>query len=85
MTKRLQVSNKGVAGAEVQLDGEDIARDLTALTVHLAPGARPSAVLYVNIDGLAFDASDAEIELPPSTHKLLVQLGWTPPEGDGAS
>ncbi|MFI8448239.1 hypothetical protein [Streptomyces erythrochromogenes] len=63
----------------------EIANDLIGLTVRLVPGEPPAAVLDVIIDDLSADMEGARVAVPEATHKLLVQLGWTPPEGDGAS
>jgi hypothetical protein len=86
VSRRLQISRGGESrGAKVHLDGEDIGRDLTALTLRLVAGKATTAVLDVFIDDLSTDLEDVQAVVPEATRKLLVQLGWTPPEGDGAS
>lgn len=86
MSRRLQIGRGGESkGTKVRLGGEDIANDLTGLTLRMVPGELPTVVLDVFICDLSADLDDVRAVVSEETHKLLVQLGWTPPEGDGAS
>lgn len=82
----LRISGSGLpGGTKVELDGQDISSTLTGLTFRIGLDDRPTAVLDVVLWDLSTAVENPKLVVPEATHKLLVRLGWTPPEGDGAS
>lgn len=82
----LRITGSGYRGpTEVLLDGQNVAPALAGITLRLGVEAPPTAVLDVLIGEVSTEVGHTQIVIPGETHRLLVQLGWTPPEGDGAS
>lgn len=82
----LRISGSGLpGGTKVELDGQDVSSTLTGLTFRIGLDDLPTAVLDVVLWDLSTTVENPKVVVPEATHKLLVQLGWTPPEGDGAS
>ncbi|MFJ7269418.1 hypothetical protein ACIQV3_22700 [Streptomyces sp. NPDC099050] len=82
----LRISGSGLpGGTEVQLDGQNIERALAGVTLRVALDEVPTAVLDVVLHDLSTEVENPRLVVPGETHKLLVLMGWTPPEGDGAS
>lgn len=70
-------SNEG-PGAQVELDGQNIANVLTGLTLRLGVGEMPTATLDLAVFDLGAEA-EVRFEVPDECRDLLVRLGWTPP------
>lgn len=85
---KLRLTGSGLPGdTRVELDGVDVARGLKGLTLTLdaADDDRPRAVLDVLLWELDTELDGVQFAVPSKTREVLIQLGWTPPEGDGAS
>lgn len=66
----------------VLVDGVDIARSLTRLTLRMGVGEIPELDLGLQvIDVTQLGSIEAEVLLGAGVHEALVALGWTPPEG----
>jgi hypothetical protein len=82
---KISVVNDGMR-AKVELDGHDISRYITGLTMRYDTANVPTAVIdVVLLSHTDIDAEDADVVVPEPTAELLVRLGWTPPaqEGEG--
>lgn len=75
--RKLSISSDGIGGT-VHLADQDISSALTGVSLKLGVGDIPTATLDVLLLDLTSEV-EAVIEIPPATHDLLVQLGWTPP------
>jgi hypothetical protein len=68
-------------GHSVLIDGTDIAKSLTGLTLRMGAGAVPQLVLDVQlIDVTELGSVEAEVLLGNGVAETLKKLGWTPPE-----
>lgn len=82
----LRISGSGLpGGTKVELDGQDVSNSLTGLTFRIGLESRPTAVLDIVLRDLSVAVENPGLVVPGATRELLIQLGWTPPEGDGAS
>ncbi|MFZ3473098.1 hypothetical protein ACODT3_10810 [Streptomyces sp. 4.24] len=82
----LRISGSGLAGGtKVELDGQDISCSLSGLAFSIDLDDRPRAVLDVVLKDLSTSVENPKVVVPDATRELLIRLGWTPPEGDGAS
>ncbi|MCX4703874.1 hypothetical protein [Streptomyces sp. NBC_01373] len=63
----------------VELDGQDVAKALTGLSLRLDGGPVVTAVLDVVAEEIPNDLGEVRAWLPDATKDLLVRLGWTPP------
>jgi hypothetical protein len=63
----------------VELDGTDITKLTTGVTVSYAVGQIPSVELDVLVFEATSDAGLAEIRIPEDTRALLMKFGWSPP------
>lgn len=68
----------------VHLDGEPIATALTGLSLSIGVDEPASAVLDVILATVESEPGVTQVVMPETTRTLLIALGWTPPEGDGA-
>jgi hypothetical protein len=78
---QLHIAPDGQAYA-ITLDGHDIARMCTALTLRI-DGGTPIARLTLDIPvlarGITVDGLPVHVELSEQTRDELTRLGWTPP------
>jgi hypothetical protein len=63
----------------IELDGQPINDAVRTVTLDMAAGLPPRITLGLAAD-LDLDIA-ADVVLPPAVHALLIDLGWTPPEG----
>jgi hypothetical protein len=79
---RLQITADGVKArsAKVHLDGQDVSSALRGITLALDVDHVTTATLDL-VGPLTDVDTPAVVVLPEETRKLLVQLGWTPPQG----
>ncbi|MFJ9037470.1 hypothetical protein ACIRF8_12885 [Streptomyces sp. NPDC102406] len=75
----------GRGGHLVELDGVDVSRALYGLTLTVAAGGPPTAVLNVVAKEIPTELDGVRAHLPDATRELLVQLGWTPPAEEASS
>ncbi|MFI1889823.1 hypothetical protein [Streptomyces jumonjinensis] len=85
----LRISGTGYAGGtKVYVEGKDVSRALTGVTVQVGVGNVPTATLGVarataTLDIVLWDLSTeldgVKVVIPPQTRELLIRLGWTPP------
>jgi len=66
-------------GWVIELDGHDIARALTGVSLRVDGGPVVTAVLDVVAEEIPNDLGEVRAWLPDATKELLVRLGWTPP------
>jgi len=65
----------------VTIDGHDISRALTGLTLSIGVGQIPTATLdLLLIDATQFQDAEARILIPEATRETLLALGWTEPD-----
>ena len=64
----------------IELDGQPINDAVRTVTLDMAAGLPPRITLGVAVDDVLL-AITADVVLPPAVHALLIDLGWTPPEG----
>lgn len=77
---QVEIRSKG-PGHSVLIDGTDIARSLTGLTLRMGVGAVPQLVLDVQlIDVTELGSVEADVLLGEGVAETLKKLGWTPPE-----
>ncbi len=78
---QVEIRSKGI-GHSVLIDGTDIARNLTGLTLHMGiAGEVPQLVLDVQlIDVTEIGSIEADVLLGQGVAETLKKLGWTPPE-----
>lgn len=77
---QVEIRSKGI-GHSVLIDGTDIARSLTGLTLRMGVGAVPQMVLDVQlIDVTELGSVEADVLLGNGVAETLKKLGWTPPE-----
>ena len=81
----LHISTSELGHPVVELDGVNVADSLTSLTLRLEADCLPTAVLDIMLLDVSTMSEDPAYLIPAATRDLLVALGWTPPEGDGAS
>ncbi|PZT70190.1 hypothetical protein DN402_31725 [Streptomyces sp. SW4] len=77
-TGNLRIVSTGGPGAQVELDGENIANALTGLTLRMGVDRMPTATLDLVVYDLGAEA-EVRFEVPDECRELLVRLGWTPP------
>lgn len=77
---RLTISNPPGRDS-VQLDGRSIATMIKTLTLVVDGHGAHASLTLIGVHP-AFD-SEARVSLSEETADLLVQLGWTPPKGEG--
>jgi hypothetical protein len=68
-------------GSKVLIDGLDVAGAITDFQFRAGVGQRP--VLYLDglgLGGAEIVAEGVEVEIPETVQKLLIRLGWIPPE-----
>ena len=68
-------------GSKVLIDGLDVAGAITDFQFRAGVGQRP--VLYLDglsLRGAEIVADGVEVEIPETVQKLLIRLGWIPPE-----
>lgn len=83
---KLRLTGSGLpGGTRVELDGVDVASSLTGMSLSIGLDDKPQAVLDVVLYELDTNLDGVQFVVPPKTREVLIQLGWTPPEGDGAS
>ncbi|WP_405531513.1 hypothetical protein OG592_27035 [Streptomyces avidinii] len=83
---KLRLTGSGLpGGTQVELDGVDMAPGLTGVTLRIGVDDKPQAILDVLLWELDTELDGVQFVVPPKTREVLIQLGWTPPEGDGAS
>jgi hypothetical protein len=75
---KLRISSSEGPGAQVELDGQNIANVLTGLTLRMGVGEIPTATLDLVVFDLGAEA-EVRFEVPDECRDLLVRLGWTPP------
>jgi hypothetical protein len=75
---KLRISSSGGSGAEVELDGQNIANVLTGLTLRMGVGEMSTATLDLVVYDLGAEA-EVRFVVPDECRDLLVRLGWTPP------
>lgn len=78
-TLALSCGGNQIAGAVIELDGQDISNAVGRVSVEMRAGDIPRAVLYVSV-GTTADLGEVTAHIPAEAHDLLVKLGWTPPE-----
>ncbi|MCM2580458.1 hypothetical protein [Streptomyces meridianus] len=80
-THRIAIEGDGLPGStNVLLDGRDIGRGLTGLTLTLAHDRVPHVELdLVVVDATRVGSVEAEVVLGSGVADTLVALGWTPP------
>lgn len=84
--RQLRIVGSGMPGqTRVELDGMDVTRCLKALAFQIGVDQEPTAVLDIVLWDVSTDADNPRIVVSEDCHKVLTYLGWTPPEGDGAS
>jgi hypothetical protein len=77
---RLRLGGTGLpGGTQIELDGEDIARSVTGLSLYISTDNRPTAVVDVVLHEMDTDLDNPRVIVPEKTRDLLVRLGWTPP------
>ncbi|MEV7154905.1 hypothetical protein AB0N77_09800 [Streptomyces misionensis] len=81
---KLRISGAGGPGAQVELDGQNIAGSLTGLTLRLGVDEMPTATLDLLIHDFGAE-TEARFVLPDECRDLLVRLGWTPPAEEAQS
>lgn len=80
MIRNLSITNRGLAGTEVLIDGHDIANSLTGLTLSMGANQPTVATLDLLIpDVTELHDTETRIHVPLSTRAALIALGWTPP------
>lgn len=67
---------------KVALDGNDISKLVTGVTVTYAVGELPRVDLDVLVFVAGSAADLAQVHVSDETKMLLMKLGWTPPTGD---
>lgn len=67
----------------VLIDGTDIAKGLTGLTLRLGADQVPRLELDLQLaDMTGLGPIEAEVHLRKASHEALVALGWTPPASE---
>jgi hypothetical protein len=67
-------------GRTVTLDGNDISKALTGVTLTLGVGQVPTATLdLLLIDVTEVQDAETRILIPDATRDALTAIGWTPP------
>jgi hypothetical protein len=81
---KVEIRSDGPLAHRVLIDGTDIARSLTGLTLHIGTaGEIPKLTLDVQlIDVTELGSVEAEVLLGQGVAETLKKLGWTPPEED---
>ncbi len=74
----LAVKQSG-ARQTVELDGDDISRNVRAISLDIEAGQLPTVRVDLAVFELETDTGETKIHLAPGTADLLVRLGWTPP------
>ena len=69
----------GYSNTQVTLDGTDVSRGLTGLTLRADVDDMPRLTLDVLTLDITKVGGQMEILIPDHTRELLVELGWTPP------
>ncbi|MFE2326127.1 hypothetical protein ACFXD5_19730 [Streptomyces sp. NPDC059385] len=69
----------------MELDGVDVTRCLKALAFQIGVDQEPTATLDIVLWDVSTDAENPRLVVSEDCRKVLIHLGWTPPEGDGAS
>ncbi|MFJ1653688.1 hypothetical protein ACIOC2_20320 [Streptomyces sp. NPDC088337] len=78
---RVEVRTEGTRG-QVLIDGQDIARSVTALTFTAGVDGMPRLTLDLQlIDVTELGSTETEVLLGEGVAETLKLLGWTPPEG----
>lgn len=67
-------------GHRLELDGHDIARQVAGFTLAATGRHTPTITLHMYVGDLDVNFPEANVEIDPATHKLLVRLGWQPPD-----
>ncbi|MFD8805570.1 hypothetical protein [Streptomyces sp. NPDC059597] len=80
----LRICGDAGPSAQVELDGQDIAKALTGLTLRLGVGHLPTATLDLIVHDFGAEA-DVRFVVPDECRDLLVRLGWTPPAEEATS
>lgn len=63
----------------VELDGHDISRSLTGLSLAIEAGCSPAVTLQVQAYEAPVEVDGVRAVVSDETRALLVRLGWTPP------
>ncbi|MGW5126693.1 hypothetical protein ACWEQ7_22085 [Streptomyces sp. NPDC004069] len=78
---RVEVRTDGTNG-QVLINGHDIARSVTGLTLTASPGEAPKLRLdLLLIDVTELGSAETEVLLGEGVAETLTLLGWTPPDG----
>jgi hypothetical protein len=84
MVRKVQIrSGPGRHDRQLLIDGLDIADSVYRLEYR----TDPDEVDQLLVDLLLLETDiegEAVVEIPESTHRALVGLGWTPPPADGS-
>ncbi|MFC4034554.1 hypothetical protein ACFO3J_24200 [Streptomyces polygonati] len=84
-THKVSVQGTGPFHHRVIVDGVDLSRGLTGLSLRIGIGSVPELTLDVQlIDISELKDIEAKVLIAPATHDALVTLGWTPPEETSA-
>lgn len=86
-TRSISITRKaGVYGAQVLLDGTDIANGIDGLTVTMHAGQPANVELSIPIvDITEIQDTEARVYISPASREALTALGWTPPVGEDAT
>lgn len=66
-------------GTEVRIGNIDVASALRGLTLRASLDNLHVLELDVLVHDISAEADGTLVTIPDATHKLLVELGWTPP------
>lgn len=79
----LSIIGDGMPGSTVvELDGRDITRAVSGVTVEIDVDSKPTALLNVLLFDVSTHLDNPCVVIPDATRELLVQLGWKPPQDD---
>lgn len=79
---RLRLPASG-RGAEVEVDGHQVASAVVSVGLDVEAGEMPRLNLSLRLQEVEVEG-DMAVVVSESTHSALIALGWTPPEGRNA-
>lgn len=78
MKMKAEISVNELGTGSLKLDGKDVSKAVRGFQL----ASRVGGVTVLTLDlAVAVDADAHAVVLHPTTHDLLIDLGWTPPGG----
>jgi hypothetical protein len=82
-TDNIELHLNSISCGAITLDGIEIAKVTTDVTIHAKPGSGPVIQLELRPGQMAIALDSAHVAIDDATRELLLKLGWTePPTSD---